>query len=190
MRSYFIRALGSEKSYIFFKMQLAIVISIAISMFYAVFRDYLYLQIAPLLLLILSFSDLYRIYRKEFRLYASIFSTLFLIIVLTPLFSQIFSISVYSLDSLRYIIYLALGLLVVLFLSRTVLTKKFVEGKVVLADKSIAVVDVDFDLLAGIRPGKYVVENNGAKKGDSVKVFVKRSFLRGAYLHKIAGKRA
>ena len=39
MRNYFKNAFGSEKSYLFFKMQLAIVISIAISMFYAVFRD-------------------------------------------------------------------------------------------------------------------------------------------------------
>jgi len=190
MRNYFKKALGSEKSYLFFKMQLAIVISIAISMFYAVFRDYFYLQIVPLLLLASSFLDLYRSYRKEFWLHASIFSMLFLIIVLTPLFSKLFSINFSSLDSLRYIIYVALALLVILLLSRTILVKRFVEGKVILADKSTAVVDVDFDLLAGIRPGKYVVENNGAKKGDFVKIRVRRGFLRGAYLHKIAGKRA
>jgi len=190
MIDYLKKAFGSEKSYLFFKMQLAIVISIAISMFYAVFRDYFYLQIVPFLLLALSFLDLYHNYRKEFWLHVSIFSALFLIIVLIPLFSKFFSVGFDSFDSLRYIVYMALALVLILLLGRTVLIKRFVEGKVILADRSTAVVYVDFDLLAGIRPGKYVVENNGAKKGDLVKILVRRGFLRGAYLHKVAGKRA
>jgi len=181
---------GSEKSYLFVKIQLAIILSIILSMVYAVLKDYLYLEIIPAFLLLLCFMELRSSYRKDFWLYSSIFSILFLVIVLTPLLFRNISLSSNPFDSLKYLVYAVFAILAVLIFLRIISAKKVIEGKVLLADKNIAVVEVEFDLLGGVRAGKYAVENNGAKKGDSVKVMIKRGLFGGPYLHKIAGKRA
>jgi len=189
-KKYFVKMFGSEKSYLFVKMQLAIILSIILSMVYAVLKDYLYLEIIPAVLLLLCFMELRSSYRKDFWLYSSIFSILFLVIVLTPLLLRNISLSSTPFDSLKYLVYAVFALLAVLIFLRALSAKKIIEGKVLLADKDIAVVEVEFDLLGGVRAGKYAVENNGAKKGDSVKVMIKRGLFGGPYLHKITGKRA
>ena len=189
LKKYFVKMFGSEKSYLFVKMQLAIVLSIVFSVLYAFFKDYLYLQLIPAMLLFLCFMELRKNYRKDFWLYSIIFSILFAVIVFTPLLFHKISLSSNPLESLKYLVYVAFALLVLLIFSRTISAKKITEGRVLLADKKMAVVEVDFDLLGGVRAGKYVVENNGAKKGDSVKVLIKRGFFRGPYLYRIVGRR-
>jgi len=189
LKKYLIKMFGSEKSYLFVKMQFAIVLSIVFSVLYAFFKDYLYLQLIPAMLLFLCFMELRRSYRKDFWLYSLIFFILFVVIVLTPLLFQGISLISNPIESLKYLVYVAFALLALLIFSRTFSAKKFIDGRVLLADKNMAVVDVDFDLLGGIRAGRYVVENNGAKKGDSVKVLIKRGFFRGPYLYRIAGRR-
>ena len=181
---------GSEKSYLFVKMQLAIILSIILSVLYAILKDYLYLEIIPAVLLLLCFMELRSSYRKDFWPYSSIFSILFLVIVLTPLLFRNISLSSNPFDSLKYLVYAVFAILAVLIFLRALSAKKVIEGRVLLADKDIAVVEVEFDLLGGVRAGKYAVENNGAKKGDSVKVMIKRGLFGGPYLHKITGKRA
>ena len=189
-KKYFVKMFGSEKSYLFVKMQLAIILSIILSMVYAVLKDYLYLEIIPAVLLLLCFMELRSSYRKDFWPYSSIFSILFLVIVLTPLLFRNISLSSNPFDSLKYLVYAVFAILAVLIFLRALSAKKVIEGRVLLADKDIAVVEVEFDLLGGVRAGKYAVENNGAKKGDSVKVMIKRGLFGGPYLHKITGKRA
>ncbi len=190
LKKYFVKRFGSEKSYLFVKMQFAVILSVVFSLLYAVFKDYLYLQIIPALLLFLCFTELRKSYRKDFWLYFFIFSILFVVIVLTPLLFRNISLVSNPLGSLKYLVYAAFALPILLIFSRTISAKKAIPGRVLLADKNLAVVEVDFDLLGGIRAGKYVVENNGAKKGDSVKILIKRGFFKGPYLHRIAGKRA
>ena len=189
-KKYFTAMFGSEKSYLFIKMQFAIVLSVAFSVLYAVFRDYLYLQIIPAMLLLLCFMELRTNHRKDFWLYSLIFITLFAVIVVTPMLFHSISLSSNPIESLKYLVYAAFAILAMLIFSRTFSAKKTVQGKVLLADKELAIVEVDFDLLKGVRAGRYAVENNGAKRGDSVKVLVQRGLFRGPYLYKIAGKRA
>jgi uncharacterized membrane protein len=191
IRKYFIKSLGSEKSYIFLKMQLSIFLSIALSIFYSLFRNELYiLQIVPAIVLLFSFAELYKKYRKDFWVSCLIFSAIFIIVLLTPFMLRTVTQNASSpLELARYMIYLVFAILLVLILSRTFSPRKDIVGKVLMADRKTAVVEVDFDLLAGIRPGKYVVDNKGAKKGDFVRISVKRGFFRGAHLERITGKR-
>jgi uncharacterized membrane protein len=189
-KKYFIKTLGSKKSYLFLKMELAIILSIVISIFYTFFGGFLLLlQLVPAAMLLLSFNELYRDHRKEFWIYFLIFSVLFVLILVTPYFFRMVSMGTSNpFTMLKYVAYLALGLLLLLILSKTFSPKKEIEGKVILADKNTAVVEVDVDLLAGIRQGRYVVKNNGAKKGNLVRVAVKRGLLRGAHLDRVIGK--
>jgi uncharacterized membrane protein len=114
---------------------------------------------------------------------------LFAIIVIMPLLVSNVSLGSSPIESLKYVVYAAFAVLALMIFLRIFFAKKTVQGKVLLADKDMAIVEVDFDLLKGVRAGRYAVENNGAKKGDSVKVLVKRGIFRGPYLFKIAGKR-
>ena len=188
-KKYFVGMFGSEKSYLFIKMQSAIVLSIIFSVLCAILKDYLYLQIIPAALLLVCLMELHRNYRKDFSLYALIFIVLFAIIVIMPLLVSNVSLGSSPIESLKYVVYAAFAVLALMIFLRIFFAKKTVQGKVLLADKDMAIVEVDFDLLKGVRAGRYAVENNGAKKGDSVKVLVKRGIFRGPYLFKIAGKR-
>ena len=190
LKKCFAKEFGSEKSYLFVKMQFAIVLSIAISLLYAVLRDGLYLQILPALLLFACFTELYKNYKEDFWLYFTIFLILFLVIVLTPIVFHGLSLAYNPIDSLKYLVFAAFVVLILLVFLRVISAKKIITGRVLLADKNLAVVQVDVDLLTGIRAGRYVVENKGAKKGDYVRISVKRGLFRGPYLHSIVGKRA
>ncbi len=181
---------GTEKSYILFKIQLAIILSVAVSILYSLFKGYWQaMQIIPLALLLVSSIELRRKYRKDFLPYFAMFLALFLLVLITPFLFQYISISPSNpAELLRYGTYAIMAILVLLVLSRGLAVKKEVYGKVILADKDTAVIEADVDLFAGVRAGKYVVKNSGAKKGELVRVSVKKGFFRGAYPYKVMGK--
>jgi len=187
---FFIRMFGTEKSYILFKLQLAIICSVFISIVYSLLKGYWQaLQLLPLMLLILSSVELYRKYRKDFWPYFLMFIALFLLVLFTPFIFQYISIGPSNPgELLRYGTYAIFAILMLLVLSRGLVVKREINGKVMLADKDTAIVEADVDLFAGVRAGKYVVKNAGAKKGDIVRVSVKKGFFRGAYPYKIIGK--
>jgi uncharacterized membrane protein len=189
-KEYFVTMFGSEKSYLFARMQLAIVLSIIFSVLYAISGDYLFPQIIPAALLLACLTELYRDHRKDFLPYASIFIALFAVIVAAPLLFDNVSLGSSPIESLKYVVYAVFAVLAIMIFLRAFSAKKTVQGKVLLADKSLAIVEVDFDLLKGVKAGRYAVENNGAKKGDSVRVLIKRGLFRGPHPHKIMGKRA
>lgn len=187
---FLVRMFGTEKSYIIFKIQLAIILSVAVSILYSLFKGYWQaMQLIPFALLLLSSIELRRKYRRDFLPYFLMFLAIFLLVLITPFLFQYISITPSNpAELLRYGTYAILAILVLLVLSRGLALKREIHGKVVLADKDTAVIEADMDLFAGIRAGKYVVKNAGAKKGDLVRVSVKKGFFKGAYPYKIMGK--
>lgn len=187
---FFIRMFGTEKSYIIFKIQLAIILSVVVSILYSLFKGYWQaMQLIPLALLLLSSIQLYRKYRRDFLPHFLMFLVIFLLVLITPFLFQYISITPSNpIELLRYGTYAILAILVLLVLSRGLVVKREIHGKVILADRDTAVVEADVDLFAGVRAGKYVVKNAGAKKGETVRVSVKKGFFRGAYPYKIIGK--
>ena len=74
---------------------------------------------------------------------------------------------------------LILAIVVVNVLFRVVLGKHEVLGTVLLSDEKLAVVELPFDLFAGITAGKYVVETDRKfKKGEKVRVRIKQALFR------------
>jgi uncharacterized membrane protein len=74
---------------------------------------------------------------------------------------------------------LILAIVVVNVLFRIVLGKCEVSGTVLLSDEKLAVVELPFDLFAGITAGKYVVETDRKlKKGEKVRVRIKQALFR------------
>jgi uncharacterized membrane protein len=139
--------------------------------------------------LALSYAELYRRYPKDFWPYFLLFSTIFVLVLLVPLVLRSVSIAPGNpTELIRYAAYIIFAILILLVLLRGMLFKREIRAKVTLADKDTAVIETDVDLLAGIRAGRYVVKNNGAKKGDHVRVSVRKAVFRGAYPYKIIGK--
>ena len=73
---------------------------------------------------------------------------------------------------------LILAIVVVNVLFRIVLGMREVLGTVLLSDEKLAVVELPFDLFAGITAGRYVVETDKKlKKGEKVRVRIKQSLF-------------
>jgi uncharacterized membrane protein len=190
LKKYLINELGSEKSYLFLEMQIAVILAIIVSVFYALLHGYLFLlQIIPLAVFAKASIALKKAYSRDFPAYFLVMAVLLLIVLLAPFaFQQVPINAKTPAEVLRYLTYGVFLVLLTLILARSVLLKKETRGKVILADRRNAVVAVDFDFLAGINAGKYVVENSGAKKGDFVRVSIKKGFFTGSRLNKVIGK--
>jgi len=81
---------------------------------------------------------------------------------------------------IRNTLYIAVMILIFYIIFRFGFSRKVVEGKVLMSEKGSAVVSTDFDLLAGVKAGKYIVDTKKKRlrKGQKVRLFVKRSFFR------------
>jgi len=183
-KKYLVKQFGGEKSYLFVMLQFAILLSITLSILYTIFKGWIcLLQIIPLVLLFQAFSSLRK--DNEFWKIVAVFSVMFIAVLLAPILLQSGTSMLQPTDMLRYVTYLVFAVLVLIVAMRGLLSRKETRGKVLLADKKLAVVDIDFDFFAGIKAGRYVMQNSGAKKGDSVKVMVKSAVFRGSYPFKV-----
>jgi uncharacterized membrane protein len=189
LREYYVREHGSDKGYIFLKMQAAIVLSLAVSVAYS-FLNYaalLALQLVPLALLLAALSELHREYPRDLPQYAALFGLLFAGCALAPVaFKYLFSFSsVFA--SIRYLIYIFVGLIVLYLFFEAAGSRRQMTGKVLLADRDLAVVQVDYDLIGRVAGGKYAVANRGARKGQRVRIAVRKRIFGAAVPDRILG---
>lgn len=124
------------------------------------------------------FAALYEIrkeFKKEFKKYFAYFSLLFAIV----LYSAYALITVKGpVPNLDIFFILIISIILVNVFFRVVLGKTAIEAKVLLSDSEIAVVEIPFDLFAGINSGRYVVKTDrNLKKGETVNVLIKRRFF-------------
>ncbi|MCD6247307.1 MAG: DUF2101 family protein [Candidatus Diapherotrites archaeon] len=74
---------------------------------------------------------------------------------------------------------LVIALIITNVAFRVIFGKKELEGRVLLSDDRLAVVELPFDLFAGIPKGKYVVETDTKiAKGKKVKVKIKQTLFK------------
>ena len=176
-KKYFIKKYKSLKGYLLLKMQVAVILTLLISIFSNLFKNYLLFvfEVIPFFLLATAFKEFKKNYSKEFSVHFLIFSLLFFFSLVAPLFLQKISASMFpSLTGISNLIYIICAVLIFFIFFKIFLVKNYVIGEVLLSDKNIAVVKTDFDFFAGLKAGKYVVENKGARKGQKVKVLLKR----------------
>jgi uncharacterized membrane protein len=167
-----------EKTRLLWEMQIAVIAAVVIAVLAITFYFYVFfLEILPTMLLAHALYEFRKKYKKEFLLHLLIFSTLFFISLILPLVFKYFIVVTSPYEAMRYWIF-AIILLVILFLLKYALSKNWTIGEVLLADKNTAVVECDFDLIAGIKAGRYVVKNKGARKGQRVRVKIKKGLFR------------
>jgi len=122
------------------------------------------------------FSKLSQTFGKD-RKRHFIFFSLWLVVVQFAFYAIAFSNPLEAGLELFVIVLVLLALLALV--SRFVLGKKEVEGKILLSDAESATVEIDFDLFAGLNAGKYFVSTGKKfKKGDLVRVSLKRKHFR------------
>ncbi len=104
----------------------------------------------------------------------------YLSILLTIVLTISFSMQMFRLGKVSFDLFIAsiLALAITNIMFRVVFGRNTAEGIVLLSDDKLAVVELDFDLFAGIAKGKYVVETpKKLEKGAKVKVSVKQKFF-------------
>ena len=128
---------------------------------------------------ILFFTVLYMI-KKEFKDEYVRYFAYFIILLALVLYAVVALINVErDMPRIDLFLFLILALVVINTIFRVILGKREVSGIVLLSDKKLAVVEIPFDLFAGVTYGKYVVETNRKlKKGQRVNVQIKRSLYR------------
>lgn len=190
IEQYYVRQYGSEKGYLFLLMQLALIAGLLISIFAVFIREnsYMFLQVIPIFMLVLSLTKFNKKFRSEFTTYAAFFIVFFFLVTIAPFALRILTISTNPLEMIKYSLYLVLAVLIVYVIFKLYLSRKTVTGVVLMADRGEVVVQVDFDLLSGIRAGKYVVETKGRKlrKGQTVKVLIKGGLFTRPTPYKLA----
>lgn len=181
-KKYYKKEYGSIKGYLFLVMQISIIIAVLISI-YAVFvknYSYLILEIIPIFLLTSALYELWKNFRKDFVPYTILFGFFMFVSIIAPMILDYFIVVMDPIQSIRNTLYIAVIILISYIIFRTRFSRRVVEGKVLMSEKGSAVVSTDFDLLAGIKAGKYVVStgNKKLKKGQKVRLSVKRSFFK------------
>jgi len=179
IEKYYKKQYGSIKGYLYMKMQVAVILAILISMITTIYNNYIYLiaEIVPIAMLSYGLIRLKKKFKKDFMQSAILFGVLFAIALVGP-FVLRQAIASDPFGSINYILYIVLAFLALFIILKSFASQNMMTGKVLLADKSMAVVQLDFDLVSGIKAGKYVVKNRGAKKGQKVKVKIKKGILR------------
>lgn len=182
LKKYYEKEYGSIKGYLFLEMQISIIIAVLISIYVVFVKDYSYLmlEVIPILLLTSALYEFRKNFKKDFTPYTILFGFFLTISILAPMILDYFIIVMDPIQSIRNTLYIAIIILIFYIIFRMSLSRKVVEGKVLMSEKGSAVVSTDFDLLAGVKAGKYVVKTGKRKprKGQKVKLYVKRSFFR------------
>lgn len=126
------------------------------------------------------FSGILYAIRKEFKNEFARYLAYFCILYALVLYSAFALVNIKEpVTNMDIFIILIMGIIVINILFRVIFGKSTVEGKVILSDSEIAVVELPFDLFAGISSGRYVVETSKKlEKGKIVKVLIKRTFFK------------
>lgn len=159
-----------DKPRIVIGLEASVLLSLGLSVIYAYSwsQALLIAQAAPLLLLALLLSRLRA--DRDFPKYALVFGYLAFVVVAVPLLLRQYPLP----GGLVYLVPILLALVFAMGLAK----KRFVEGTVVTPGE-VAVVLIDYDLFGNARQGHYAAENRvGAKKGDRVRLALKKSFTR------------
>jgi len=70
------------------------------------------------------------------------------------------------------------GFMIIFVVLRALGSGRDLFGRVLLADRELAVVEMEYDLLSGVNAGRYVIENDGAKKGQQVRIGVESGLFK------------
>lgn len=166
---------GTIEPYIALKQQVAVICSLLISIIGQMINPLTH--ILHLITLTIVIHSLYQVnmnFPKKTKKYTAIFTPLYIAAVIAPIILLGYSIPITP-TGINYVLFLLIGLLALFIALRTFTVKKGIKAKVILANEDIAVVEPEYDLLAGVKPGKYIVENKGATEKDTVSVKVTRT---------------
>ena len=173
----------TEKEKTLIIMQASLILTLAITITSIITHNTSYLALQAIALALLAYSlARFRKYKKEFIQHAALFVFLFVAITLIP---AVMSGTGLATARVQTTMYFVLGILAAYMLLRIAIMPKAIQAKVVMADKKKAVIETDYYMLANIKRGQYVVENTGARKGQTVTVAITKPFMRHATPTKI-----
>jgi len=170
---------GSIEPYLVLKMQIAVITALIITILGTIFNPMiLVFNLVTFAILTHTMYQIKKQFREKLIKYTSIFASLYAAAVLVPPILTMHRITP-SPGTMDTILMLLIIILVVVAFSNIMITKKGIKAKVTLANKETAVIEPEYDLMTGIKPGKYAVDNKGAEEGDRVIVKLSKSPFQG-----------
>lgn len=168
---------GDIEPYIVAKMQVSVITALIVSVVGILISPLIHLlNLATFAVLAHSMLQVKDIHEEKIKLYSLVFGSLYTASLLAPQVFMKHTLLV-SPSSMNIAIFLMI-ILVLLFLAmKIMISKKGVKAEVVSVNEGKAIVKPEYDLLTGIKPVEYVVENEEAEKGDEVRVKLNKPFL-------------
>lgn len=161
---------GSVEPYLALKLEIMIIVSLIISIVGTIFNFYLhFLQVFTLGVIALTLYQVKKKYPEEILKYSLVFISLYIAAVFVPMILTGFAVPITP-SGINTLLVILIGVLVLFMGLKVVTNKKGVKAEVLLSDEDIAVIRPEYDLISGIKPNRYVVDNKGASKGDKVLV--------------------
>jgi len=158
----------SIEPYLVLKMQIAVITALIITIIATILDPLiLVLNVLTLSLLTHSLYQANKNFQDQISKYTAIFTSLYAAAILAPLAFTRYEIRP-SPGAMDTVLIILIVILIIIALLKIMVTSKGVKAKVTLANKETAVIEPEYDLITGIKPGKYVVNNKGAKEGDRV----------------------
>ncbi len=168
LKKRYIDKYGETEPYTVLKIEIAIIATLIISLASEITSTYIYIfNLATAAVLIHSMYSLKKEYPGKFIKYLAIFSSFYTVAFISPMVLLDYSMPMDP-TGLNMMLGALVALLIIFIIIRTATSQKGVKAKVLLADEEIAVVKPEYDLISGVKPKKYVVDNKNASKGDKV----------------------
>ncbi len=169
---------GSIEPYIVLKMQLAVISALIISVIGVIINPILQLlNILTLAMLIHSSYQIKKKFKDKLVKYSLIFGIIYIIAIISPLIIVEYAIPL-SPRLMDMIIIVMILLVIAMIVTKIKVNRKGVKAKVLLANREMAVIKPKYDLITGIKPKRYVVDNKGAEKEDEVIVKLSKTPFR------------
>jgi len=159
---------GSIEPYVALKLQITVILALIFSILGTTLSfTFHLLNLLTLLIVFHSLNQIRTNFRNKLIKYTVTFGLIYFIAIVIPviLMERTLMISPGSMDLILIILIVFLILLVIM---KSIISNKGIKGEVILSDDETAVVKTEYDLMAGLKPGKYAVKNNKAEKGDKV----------------------
>lgn len=166
---------GDLEPYIALKLQMNIIATLLIAILGTFLNPLIHsLQALTFAVLVYLLIEIKSRYKEKLKRYIAVFITLYIAVAAVPVLVSRYSLPI-SPQGINLMLMAVVGLLVLFIALRALTSRTGVKAKVVLANEEIAVIQPEYNLLSGIKPKKYVVENKGAKEQDQIVVSISKT---------------
>lgn len=161
---------GSIEPYLALKLEVVILLTLIVTIAGKMVNPYLYiLQAFTLIILFITLYQVKKNFPEKLLKYSMIFTILYAVSIAVPFLLMDYATPMTP-TGINTVLFILIGVLVLFIGLRAVTSRKGVRAEVLLSNEEIAVIQPEYDLVSGVKPSKYVVNNKGAEEGDEVQV--------------------